>query len=1207
MADVVQLALKVIANTSQARSELGSLGESTSTFTAQISKSNSTLISAFGSLLTGNLSGFTRSLLQLITQVTNFQQKTAQVAQGVKALGENTGLSAQGLARLRDAISQTDAKASDGVRAYNAFYTAIKKAADTGNDPGFAKLGINVEQAFKRPAQAFDEFTKLLNNLPNSNARSSTITNLFGQGSGASAQTIEQLSGSLGRFAQESSNAGAAAGDTQEKVAFLSGSFAKMGGPVGVAIGLFIAFAAAAVGVVKALFDITEQAAKAGAKIQDLSDRTGVSVSRVQALVRAGQESGLSFEQSTDVISRSLDRFVSNMDKASETNGRTSKTFKQLGVDAKEGLKDVDPALDQTVKSLGGLTSATEFSAKAQEVFGQRNEQIALILRKIGPDMQAYLERMEALGGRVTPEATKQAKSFEESQSRLSIAFGGLKNVIGSTLIPVFQPLIDLITQVLVTARELLPLFFALIEPATGLARGVGFLGGALDVLNAILRSTPQLLNLVGAIIADVIKDFIQLTAVVGTAGQALAALVTGNFSAAASLGASAVQQAKTLVSNLASDSGKALDDLKISVGKNLIAIAEERKRLSTQGRNQELADINDTKKTRLAALDDELATLRKQGSEVERGLSEELDSTKRAFQLHAISLQTYEKQTLDAEKRALDTRKILFEQERKLINLNDDILTSQDKERRLEEVNNRQIEAQTQFNKKKLDIQAEQSKREDDAFLAFIALREKASDAADKAEIARVKAQADARVLSQGQAEERIAQIIQDGFERRRIALENQKVIFDEDDQAIAKIDEQIATLNAEADRAAAEAQTRIQQAQLKDLQALQNFLTARRRILQETTNLRLELLRQEAAAAKQQADRDQTPESQRDAIQAQLRAEVAAADVRHDLNVRRIQDEEDAAVQAARGNPELIEAAEQASHDRRLEEEQRFLNERRDLQNNAAFEENKLDPSSNESIFGISDESISKLQAFAQAAGAALTQVSLSAGNMKTILTSAFSAVGSGLQNILQSFILTGSTGAAAFKKLAAAVIASIAAQSLVKAVFEVAEGLANQAKFLATGDPQFQAAAIANFAAAKLYAVLGGGAAAIGLGIGAAGGLGGDSAGGGGSASASGFQQAPEKNLSVTRGNQFGNEDGAAVAREQVANGNLGPLMVFKQLADSVDKLHNKIDVANPGDVLVRGVEQRPDAVGNGVLQTVRSDHGFVRELGTTLGIT
>jgi len=1216
--NIVSVAFRVIADTLQARRELAATGESAKQTAASVVMANSTLASTFDAAAKAQA---------------NFTQQARDSNQQLSQLATTNGLTGDQFRALGAAAEAAGLKSSSGTIAFNAFYASIKRAAETGNDPGWASLGINVTNAIKQPAAAFQQFLnqfaqldaqkqgdlgqKLLGSnfdrvAPSLNGLRSNLTGFVAE-SGAASTAATSVSSSLVGVAE----AGAASATASAGAA---GGMSAMGAAAGIAAGLIgglvVAVAAAAAGTLvlgNYLFGISQQAAEAGGKIQNLSDRTGASTGRVRALIAAAQETGLSFQQAYDVVSRSLDRYVSNLDKANETNGRTSQTFKQLGVDVKAGIKDVNPALDQAIKALSGITSATQFSAKAQELFGQRNEQIVLVLKRLGGPLADAAARYERLTGNVE-NSELASKSFIESQSRLSLATDGLVNVIGSRFLPLFQPLIDLFTETTIQARLLIT--DGLI-PMGGAIRNVGV---GFDLMNAVVRSSPQLLNLVRAVIADATATVLRFVVATAQAGGALAKFVTGDFQGAFELGGKAVAETQRLVAGLTAETTKASAGFAAAVGQNFLAIGRERARISRETKETELKDSADSKKNREDAFNNELRILQRREAELDRAGKAEIEQARRAFDARSISLAQFESVVLVTEDRIAKAKQELFNQERDLIERNKKLLDKGERERLLEDIKNRELATLDKLDAEQEKIRSERRKREEAADLRATELRLRASSEGDKQEIERLRAQADRRIITFETAARRIAEIEAEGFARQRAALGVQLQLAGANEEKIAEVTEKIAALDAESRRAAAEADIRVSEAQSKDLAALRAFLAERNKIIAETTNLRIELLKQEADAAKLTAS--QNPADRQAAIaaiRAQQEAEETAAEVRHQLNLQKIADDQLAAEVAAGQNPALIEAAERASNDRRLAEEQRFTNERNVIRSQATREQDAVDPSSNQSIFGTFDEDQSKIQAFGSAASNALAAVSDSVGNMRSILSGAFSQISSGLGSMLQSFILTGSAGPAAFKKLAAGVIASIASQSLVKAIFETAEGFAALARF----DPF---SATQHFAAAKFYAVVGAIAGGIGAGIGAAGGLGGDSGGGGGASASSGQF---DRNSQKPEDSKFKTGDVTGKLGPDADSQDRGPLSLLERMeaaldrqasivqagfdrqtnaierhAISADALVDRISSMSPGDVLTVGAEQRPDSIAAGVRESLKRDAGFTRDIAGNL---
>lgn len=133
---------------------------------------------------------------------------------------------------------------------------------------------------------------------------------------------------------------------------------------------------------------------------------------------------------------------------------------------------------------------------------------------------------------------------------------------------------------------------------------------------------------------------------------------------------------------------------------------------------------------------------------------------------------------------------------------------------------------------------------------------------------------------------------------------------------------------------------------------------------------------------------------------------------------------------------------------------------------------------------------------KALAQSAADAFHQMSEDQGNFATFANEAFQSLAQGIGQIVESYVLLGETGPAALRKLLAQVLAHLAAESAVKAIFELAEGFA-----MLFINP---AASAAHFTAAAIYGSVAGVAAVAGRSVA------GDlfkSKGGGGSSGSSG----------------------------------------------------------------------------------------------------
>jgi hypothetical protein len=184
--------------------------------------------------------------------------------------------------------------------------------------------------------------------------------------------------------------------------------------------------------------------------------------------------------------------------------------------------------------------------------------------------------------------------------------------------------------------------------------------------------------------------------------------------------------------------------------------------------------------------------------------------------------------------------------------------------------------------------------------------------------------------------------------------------------------------------------------------------------------------------------------------------------------------------------------------------------------------------------------------------------------------------------LQTTFQTFILTGQLGAQAFRTLTAALLSQLVIEAVhqvfkmhAKAAEEAAAALADAAAGDYVGATLHAGASAAYAHAAIAWGIVGGGAAVAGIAIGATGGLGGGA-------------------KSAAAGGEFGGPTQApgTVTINQGGGATLGVLL-------SIDNHLSNITTAPPGDILQRGADQNPMAVGQANNEAARRDGTVSRE--------
>jgi hypothetical protein len=325
---------------------------------------------------------------------------------------------------------------------------------------------------------------------------------------------------------------------------------------------------------------------------------------------------------------------------------------------------------------------------------------------------------------------------------------------------------------------------------------------------------------------------------------------------------------------------------------------------------------------------------------------------------------------------------------------------------------------------------------------------------------------------------------------ERRRLLAADAEAAFNNLEER-RRIADDLAKLTAERAAFEVDASRRIQDAQAQEAAQFRTMIEARVRALRTLRDVQLALREQQAELLQTRADRAPRASSIIfDALRAQAdlareRAGLQSAD--NERAIRSEFDRADAVARSARASKDVLLQIERDKNAALEAERQRHQAALAGIDENQRQQGLLADPSSPLSIFGAraqaaADEGANLFGQLKASATEALDSVSASLGNMQTIFEGAFGSIANGLGAMIENFILTGQTGPAAFKKLAAGVIASLVAQSAVKAIFELAQGLAAAARY-------DYVAAGKHFAAAKTFGIVAGVGAIAAASIGAA----------------------------------------------------------------------------------------------------------------------
>lgn len=211
--------------------------------------------------------------------------------------------------------------------------------------------------------------------------------------------------------------------------------------------------ALAAVKVAKAMVKNAISVAAAGDAIKDNAQKVFMGTT-------AYQEWGYVLEQN----GVNMSALKMGMRKFSQEVATGSDTLSKYGITA----TDVDTAFGQAVATIQSMSSETEKIAAATELFGSRALELMPVLNLTNAETQNLMASYRALGGTMSNELIAASDVCTDSITAMKAAWGGLRNVLASYVIPIVTKVVQWITVAIAKVRILLAAIFGVKESYSG-------------------------------------------------------------------------------------------------------------------------------------------------------------------------------------------------------------------------------------------------------------------------------------------------------------------------------------------------------------------------------------------------------------------------------------------------------------------------------------------------------------------------------------------------------------------------------------------------------------------------------------------------------------------------------------------------------------------------------------------------------------------
>jgi hypothetical protein len=215
-----------------------------------------------------------------------------------------------------------------------------------------------------------------------------------------------------------------------------SSSALSAAGVAGTAAAIGItAVATAAVSAGRAIFDLTVASSDLGSVIFDASQKTGLGAETLSSLKFAADQSGSSFEQ----VSGSITKFTKLIGEAAQGSKEATAKLRALGVDPKAAISDLDGALAGVFKRINDLPPGVQQTKAAIDAFGKSGAELIPVITGMDGDLEGLIKRAKHLGITMTDEDVAAADRFGDALVDLKAQAAGLGFQFSKNLMPILS------------------------------------------------------------------------------------------------------------------------------------------------------------------------------------------------------------------------------------------------------------------------------------------------------------------------------------------------------------------------------------------------------------------------------------------------------------------------------------------------------------------------------------------------------------------------------------------------------------------------------------------------------------------------------------------------------------------------------------------------------------------------------------------------
>jgi len=254
---------------------------------------------------------------------------------------------------------------------------------------------------------------------------------------------------------------------------------------------LFLLSAAAAA-VAVAIFGIAESAAKVGDELDKTKDLTGLTVEQLQELGGAAKLAGIDVQG----LTTGMQLFSRQISQAGQGQQMSIRAFEMLGVSifsTNGKLKSNHQLLLEVADAFSRLQNQQVKTDIALQLFGRSGGRMINLLKKGAAGVREAEAEFKKFGFTLTDVQSKAAAQFQDRLTMVGFAVKGLKNAIGTALLPEVSRMVNMFLEWFSANKKVIQ------QNMIALFKNLGtFVKIVSDIFGAMLKTLTKLVNTVG-------------------------------------------------------------------------------------------------------------------------------------------------------------------------------------------------------------------------------------------------------------------------------------------------------------------------------------------------------------------------------------------------------------------------------------------------------------------------------------------------------------------------------------------------------------------------------------------------------------------------------------------------------------------------------------------------------------------------------------